>query len=248
MRLYLHIITLFPEMFQALQYGIAGRALQNQQLQLHYWNPRDFTTDVHHTVDDRPYGGGPGMVMKVAPLRDAIHAAKAQLPAGTPVIYLSPQGKPLQQAHIAELAQRPAMILLSGRYEGIDQRLIDSEVDEIWSVGDYVVSGGELPIMLLIDAMTRLLPGALGDPESAAQDSFSQGLLDYPHYTRPAEIDGMSVPKVLREGDHRAIARWRMQQALKNTWQTRPDLLKIAVLNQEQQQLLDELISSKREE
>lgn len=237
-----HIITLFPEMFQALEYGIVGRALENKLLQLQFWNPRDFTTDVHHTVDDRPYGGGPGMVMKVAPLCAAIDAAKAQLPAKVPVIYLSPQGKPLNQAHIAQLAERPDMILLAGRYEGIDQRLIDSQVDEVWSVGDYVVSGGELPIMLLIDAMTRLLPNALGDAESAAQDSFSQGLLDHPHYTRPVEINGMSVPKVLREGDHQAIARWRMQQALKNTWQMRPDLLKIAVLSEEQQKLLDEVI------
>jgi len=238
----IQIITLFPDMFQALHYGIVGRALENQQLQLRFWNPRDFTRDVHHTVDDRPYGGGPGMVMKAAPLRDAIQAAQSNGITPSPVIYLSPQGKPLNQNHIARLAQYPGMILLSGRYEGIDQRLIDSQVDEVWSVGDYVVSGGEFPIMLLIDAMTRLLPGALGDPESAAQDSFSQGLLDYPHYTRPAEIDSLSVPDVLMSGDHQAIARWRLQQSLKNTWQTRPDLLKIAVLSAEQQQLFDEII------
>ncbi len=240
----IHIITLFSEMFQALQHGIVGRALENKLLQLHFWNPRDFTSDPHHTVDDRPYGGGPGMVMKVAPLRDAIHAAKTQLSPQARVLYLSPQGRPLKQADMAELAQRSEIILLLGRYEGIDQRLIDSQVDESWSVGDYVVSGGELPAMLLIDAITRLLPGALGDAESAVQESFSHGLLDHPHYTRPVEIDGMSVPNVLREGDHRAIARWRLQQSLKNTWQNRPDLLKIAILNREQQQLLDEIISN----
>lgn len=229
-------------MFNALRYGIVGRALEKKLLQLRFWNPRDFTTDIHHTVDDRPYGGGPGMVMKVAPLREAIHAAKAELGPQARVVYLSPQGKQLKQADVAELSQRPEMILLSGRYEGIDQRLLDSEVQETWSVGDYVVSGGELPIMLLIDAMTRLLPGALGDPESAGADSFSHGLLDHPHYTRPSVIDGMNVPNVLREGDHQAIVRWRLRQSLKNTWQMRPDLLKIAILNREQQQLLDEII------
>lgn len=243
----LHVITLFPQMFQALQYGITGRALENQLLQLQFWNPRDFTTDVHHTVDDRPYGGGPGMVMKVAPLREAIRAAKAKLSPQARVIYLSPQGKPLNQAHVAELAQRPEIILLSSRYEGIDQRLIDTEVDEACSVGDYVVSGGELPAMLLIDALIRLLPGALGDAESAAQDSFSHGLLDHPHYTRPAEIDGLYVPKVLLEGDHQAIARWRLQQSLKNTLQIRPDLIKIATFSQEQQQLLDGILRQSEE-
>jgi tRNA (guanine37-N1)-methyltransferase len=239
----IHVITLFAQMFQALNYGIVGRALEKGILQLHLTNPRDFTNDIHHTVDDRPYGGGPGMVMKVAPLRQAIHAAKSQLGANAPVIYLSPQGKPLNQAYAAQLAQRHSLILLSGRYEGIDQRLIDSEVDEICSVGDYVVSGGELPAMLLIDAMVRLLPGALGDAESAAQDSFSQGLLDHPHYTRPVEINGMSVPSVLLSGDHQAIQRWRMQQSLKNTWQNRPDLLKIVALSPEQQQLLNAMLN-----
>lgn len=243
----IHVITLFPEMFQALDYGIPGRALERQLLQLQLWNPRDFTSDVHHTVDDRPYGGGPGMVMKVAPLCDAIHAAQAQMQSPAPVIYLSPQGRPLQQQQMITLAERPGMILLCGRYEGVDQRLIDSAVDEIYSVGDYVVSGGELPAMILIDALCRLLPEALGDAESAAQDSFSQGLLDYPHYTRPAEINGLTVPSVLLQGDHRAISRWRMQQSLKNTWQIRPDLIKIATLSQEQQQLLDEIRQSEEQ-
>ncbi len=238
----IHIITLFPEMFQALRYGIVGRAIENQLIQLQFWNPRDYTHDIHHSVDDRPYGGGPGMVMKYLPLRDAIHSAKAALKTKTSVLYLSPQGRPLNQSHIAELAQRPNLILLSGRYEGIDQRLIDSEVDEVWSAGDYVVSGGELPIMMMIDAMTRLLPGALGDAQSAAQDSFSHGLLDHPHYTRPVEIDGRKTPAVLREGDHNAIKRWRLKESLKNTWQMRPDLIKIAILSSEQQQLLNEVI------
>jgi tRNA (guanine37-N1)-methyltransferase len=243
----IHVITLFPEMFQALNYGIPGRALKRQLLQLQWWNPRDFTSDVHHTVDDRPYGGGPGMVMKVAPLRETIQAAQAQMRSPAPVIYLSPQGRPLQQQQISTLAGRPAMILLCGRYEGVDQRLIDSEVDEIYSVGDYVVSGGELPAMILIDALCRLLPEALGDAESAAQDSFSQGLLDHPHYTRPAEINGLTVPSVLLHGDHHAISRWRMQQSLKNTWQIRPDLIKIATLSKEQQQLLDEIRQSEEQ-
>jgi tRNA (guanine37-N1)-methyltransferase len=242
----IHLITLFPEMFQALNYGIVGRAIQRKLLQLHFWNPRQFTDDPHHTVDDRPYGGGPGMVMKVAPLRDAILAAKQQLGSHAKVIYLSPQGHPLKQADIARLSQSTPLILLLGRYEGIDQRLIDSQADEIWSVGDYVVSGGEIPAMLLIDAMTRLLPGVLNHEQSPVSESFSQGLLEYPQYTRPVEIDGMSVPKVLLKGDHQAISRWRLQQSLKNTWQMRPDLLKIAVFDDEQKKLLDEMMNSER--
>ncbi len=229
----IHIISLFPEMFAALQFGIVGRALEKGLVKLRFWNPRDFTTDKHHTVDDRPYGGGPGMVMKFAPLYEAILAAKAELGTDARVIYLSPQGKILNQTHLSQMVNNhQKMILIAGRYEGIDQRLIDQAVDETWSVGDYVVSGGEFPIMLLIDALTRLLPGALGDPQSAQQDSFSQGLLDCPHYTRPVEINGHTVPEVLLKGDHQAISQWRQQQSIKNTWQMRPDLLKIAVLSQ----------------
>lgn len=245
----IHIITLFPEMFAALNYGVVGRAIENDLVQLRFWNPRDFTSDIHHTVDDRPYGGGPGMVMKVEPLRDAILAAKKELGVDTPVIYLSPQGKLLVQTAIKKMATgRQKMILLAGRYEGIDQRLIDYYVDETWSVGDYVVSGGELPAMLLVDAITRLLPEALGHPESAQQDSFSHGLLDHPHYTRPAEIDGQKVPNVLLNGDHQAIIQWRSQQSLKNTWQMRPDLIKIAVLSKEQQLLFDRMLETPPEE
>ncbi len=244
--MHIHLITLFPEMFQSLNYGVIGRALQNKILQLEFWNPRDFTTDNHKTVDDRPYGGGPGMVMKVAPLRQAIQAAKASLAKseGTAkVVYFSPQGKVLRQSELEQRVAQKKWIFLAGRYEGIDQRLIDHDVDEIWSVGDYIVSGGELPIMLTIDALMRLLPEVLNDPESARSDSFTQGLLEYPQYTRPAEIDGQKVPNVLLQGDHQAIQTWRDIESLKNTWQNRPDLLKIAVLTPEQQRLLDKVLS-----
>ncbi len=249
----LHIVTLFPEMFQALNSGIVGRALNKNLLQMRFWNPRAFTHDKHQTVDDRPYGGGPGMVMKVSPLRLAIQAAKqaiensteesnVELKEKTRVIYLSPQGKTLKQQDIIRLSQQKKLIFLAGRYEGVDQRLIDQDVDEVWSVGDYIVSGGELPIMIVVDAMVRLLPEVLNDPQSAHQDSFSDGLLEYPQYTRPPCIDGQTVPDVLLKGDHQAIAQWRNKESLKNTWQTRPDLLKIAVLNHEQKKLLDEVI------
>lgn len=238
----IHIVSLFPDMFSALNYGIVGRAIENGLVECRHWNPRSFTNDIHQTVDDRPYGGGPGMVMKVQPLRDAILAAKAELGPDTPVIFLSPQGIPLKQAQVKAMADnRRKMILVAGRYEGVDQRFIDRYVDETWSVGDYIVSGGELPAMLMIDAIVRLLPGALGDDESAQQDSFSHGLLDHPHYTRPAQIDGQTVPNILLNGDHQAIHSWRAQQSLKNTWQMRPDLIKIAILSKEQQMLLDQI-------
>jgi tRNA (guanine37-N1)-methyltransferase len=243
--MYIHIITLFPEMFESLHFGIVGRALHQHLLQLHFWNPRSFTTDKHQTVDDRPYGGGPGMVMKVEPLRKAIQAAKNKHPEAK-VIYLSPQGKLLKQTHVVDLSQQKTLILIAGRYEGIDQRLIDRDIDEVWSIGDYVLSGGELPIMVLIDAMVRLHPQALNDPESAHQDSFSHGLLEHPHYTRPACLDGQNVPDTLLNGDHQAITRWRYQESLKNTWQMRPDLLKIAVLNDEQEKLLAEMTQQQK--
>lgn len=220
------VITLFPEMFSTLQYGILGRAQDQGLLKLTFWNPRDFTHDKHRTVDDRPYGGGPGMLMKVQPLKDAISAAKAANNIPAPVIYLSPQGKRFTQttAKTQSLSQR--LILIAGRYEGIDQRLLETVIDEEWSIGDFVLSGGECAAMCVIDAITRLLPGALGDEQSAEQDSFTNDLLDCPHYTRPEIIDGLSVPNILLSGDHTAIARWRLQQSLKNTWQKRPDLLK----------------------
>ena len=221
----LGIVSLFPEMFDALHHGVVGRAIQENRLQLKQYNPRDYSQDSHQRVDDRPYGGGPGMVMNYQPVADAILAAKSTLPAAR-VIHLSPQGQPLTQQRVRELAAEPGLILLASRYEGVDQRLIDRHVDEEIAIGDFVVSGGELPAMMLIDAVARFLPGVLGDAESAEQDSFSHGLLDHPHYTRPEVIDGLAVPAVLLSGDHAAIAAWRQQQREKNTWQRRPDLLK----------------------
>ncbi len=244
----IHIVSLFPEMFSALHHGIVGRAITHKRLHMHYWNPRDYSDDPHHRIDDRPYGGGPGMVMKVAPLRNAIIAAKQSTTATPTVIYLSPQGKRLAQPDVTQLAQRKELILVSGRYEGIDERLIQLDIDEEWSVGDYIVSGGELPAMLMIDAITRLLPGALGDEESAQQDSFSDGLLDYPHYTRPEIIDDKKVPEVLLSGNHEAISRWRLTQALGRTWQRRPDLLKRRALSEKEKRLLAEYISETSQE
>lgn len=241
------VITLFPEMVeQSARCGVTGRAIEEQRVRLQTWNPRDFTSNTHRTVDDRPYGGGPGMVMKVEPLRDSIRAARKAATETAPVIYLSPQGQPLNQQAIKRFALQSGMILLAGRYEGIDERLIDSEVDEEWSLGDYVISGGELAALVMIDAITRLLPGVLGDPESAQQDSFMHGLLDYPHYTRPETVDGMAVPKVLQEGHHALIERWRLKQALGRSWQRRPDLPALNSLNQERQQLLQEFIAENK--
>lgn len=238
------IITLFPEMFAAItEHGITGRAVRDHLVDVHTWNPRDFTCDKHRTVDDRPYGGGPGMVMMAAPLKGAIHAAReAQSQAGiTPrVIYLSPQGAPLTDAMVREMATTPGMILLAGRYEGVDERLLTSEVDEAWSIGDYVLSGGELPAMVVIDAVTRLLPGALGHALSAEQDSFADGLLDCPHYTRPEDFEGARVPEVLLSGDHAAIARWRLKQSLGATWLHRPSLLAGRALSDDERHLLEE--------
>jgi tRNA (guanine37-N1)-methyltransferase len=237
------VVTLFPDMIEGqARYGIEGRAIERGLLQVVTWNPRDFSVDRHRAVDDRPYGGGPGMVMQVQPLRAALHAARTD--AGpAPVIYLSPQGERLDQARARELAQQPRLILLAGRYEGIDERVIDLEVDEELSIGDYVLSGGELPALVLMDALTRLLPGALGDADSAQEDSFMDGLLDYPHYTRPEEIDGLQVPAVLIGGHHAEIRRWRHKQALGRTWLRRPDLLEAQRLDTEQQVLLNEFIS-----
>ena len=219
------IITLFPEMFEALNYGVIGRGIQQKLISIDFLNPRQFTLDKHQTVDDRPYGGGPGMVMKFAPLRDAILKAKQQF-IKAPVILLTPQGKLLQQNGVKQLSENKELILVCGRYEGIDQRLIEKYIDQEWSIGDYVVSGGELPAMVVTDAMARQIPGVLGHHQSASQDSFENGLLDYPHYTRPEMIEGMAVPNVLLTGDHQSIERWRHQQALDQTAKKRPDLLK----------------------
>jgi tRNA (guanine37-N1)-methyltransferase len=223
----IYLISLFPELLnQAAAYGVLGRAIKQQQLNLRYFNPRDFTEDKHRTVDDRPYGGGPGMLMKVEPLAKAIRAAKDEAGDSAKVVYMSPQGRQLnQQLIVNTAAQRRDLILIAGRYEGIDERLIESLVDEEWSIGDYVLSGGEFAALVVVDAITRLIPGVLGDDESAIQDSFMHGLLDCPHYTRPESIDGQAVPEVLLSGDHQAIRRWRLKQALGRTWLRRPDLL-----------------------
>lgn len=220
------VITVFPEMFTAItEYGITARAVKNGLLDIQYWNPRDFTTDSHRTIDDRPYGGGPGMVMKPEPLMAAIAAAKAAAPAPAQVIYVSPVGKKLDHAGVMTLAASQPLIFIAGRYEGIDERIVTQAVDACWSIGDYVISGGELATMVIIDAMTRWIPGALNHAESAASDSFVEGLLDCPHYTRPAVFRGEEVPAVLQSGDHAAIAAWRHAKALERTRLYRPDLL-----------------------
>ena len=233
------LITLFPEMFEALtDYGISGRAVNQGLLEISSFNPRDFTDDPHATVDDRPYGGGPGMVMMVEPLRKAIGAAKNWIKGEPLVVYLSPQGKVLQQVAVNQFATQQSLILIAGRYEGIDERLIELEVDQEWSIGDYVLSGGELPAMVFIDALIRQLPGALGHSESASQDSFAEGILDCPHYTRPDTYEGLDVPEVLLSGNHEKIRQWRLQQSLVRTKQRRPDLLDKLELDDKQKALL----------
>jgi len=243
--MWLGLITLFPDMFKALtEAGVSGRAVKQGLLSLQCWNPRDYAEDAYRRVDDRPYGGGPGMVMLIEPLRRALAAAKAEAASQglqPQVIYLSPQGRCLDQAGVRELAEGQAYILLCGRYEGIDERLIAREVDAEWSIGDYVLSGGELPAMVLIDAVTRLLPGALGHADSAAEDSFSAGLLDCPHYTRPEVYEGEAVPAVLLSGDHTVIRRWRLKQSLARTLARRPELLEQLELSKEQVKLLAEI-------
>jgi tRNA (guanine37-N1)-methyltransferase len=238
-------ISLFPEMFDAVtRAGVSRRALELGLWGFAAWNPRDFTEDNHRTVDDRPYGGGPGMVMLSEPLEKSIAAAKQrQAEAGVTashVVYMSPQGRPLDHAKVVELSQRPGLVLLCGRYEGIDERLVSTHVDEEISIGDFVLSGGELPAMALMDAMVRLLPGALNDALSAVEDSFVDGLLDCPHYTRPEEYRGMRVPDVLLSGNHALIAKWRLKQSLGRTWQRRPDLLAGRCLTKQESRLLTE--------
>ncbi len=242
------VVSLFPEFVkQVTEWGVTGRAVERGLLNLQCWNPRDYAQDKHRTVDDRPYGGGPGMVMKVEPLLAALSAARAATDPQAQVIYLSPQGEKLTQPLARELASQQGHILLCGRYEGLDERLIEQEVDLELSIGDYVLSGGELAAMVLIDTMTRLIPGVLGDAESAEQDSFTAGLLDHPHYTRPELLklgtrEAEAVPSALLSGDHGAIARWRLKQALGRTWLRRPELLDGLQLNTEQQGLLQEWI------
>jgi tRNA (guanine37-N1)-methyltransferase len=234
------VISLFPDMFSPFtQQGVIGRAVKSGKLSVDTFNPRDFTHDRHRTVDDRPYGGGPGMLMMVKPLTDAIHAAKNIGGENSKVIYLSPQGKPLDQAGVKRLASIERIILICGRYEGIDERVIESHVDEEVSIGDYVLSGGELPAMVLMDAVARLVPGVLGHKASAVEDSFTDGLLDCPHYTRPEVLEGQKVPEVLLSGDHEKIRQWRLMQSLGRTMQRRPDLLNHLALTEEQQRLLE---------
>ncbi|MEI6353180.1 MAG: tRNA (guanosine(37)-N1)-methyltransferase TrmD [Methylococcus sp.] len=236
------IVSLFPDrVVDMAMAGVTGRAVERGLVDLHLWDPRAFAQDRHRTVDDRPYGGGPGMVMKFEPLRDAIRAARAdaEIPART--LYLSPQGQLLNQQQVVEFSECPRLILVAGRYEGIDERLIEAEIDEEWSIGDYVLSGGELPALVLFDAVVRLLPGVLGHAESALQDSHMEGLLDCPHYTRPEWVEGREVPEVLQSGNHEAIRRWRLRQSLDRTRLRRPDLLEKADLDREQRLLLAEL-------
>lgn len=235
------VITLFPDFVASCAgIGVIGRAQERGLLAVQAWNPRDYATDAYRRVDERPFGGGPGMVMLIDPLRAALKAARAAAPEPVKTIYLSPQGSRLDQARVAELAQRQRIILLCGRYEGVDERFLRHEVDEEISIGDYVLSGGELPAAVLIDAIGRLQEGALNDAESARQDSFSDGLLDCPHYTRPERHELGAVPDVLMSGDHAAIAKWRRKQALGRTWRRRPDLLEKLKLNREDEKLLFE--------
>ncbi len=237
------VVTLFPDMVMAAaSHGVTGRAIERGIVSLSVWNPRDYTHDKHKTVDDRPYGGGPGMVMKYQPLHDVVNHARQVSAETSRVIYLSPQGRPITQSLLAEHSNITQLILVAGRYEGIDDRFVRLDCDDEWSIGDYVISGGELAALVVIDAMTRLLPGVLGDEESAQQDSHSHGLLDCPHFTRPEQLQGHSVPDVLLSGNHADIKRWRMKQALGKTWQKRPDLLQKKQLSAEQESLLKEFI------
>jgi tRNA (guanine37-N1)-methyltransferase len=235
------VVSLFPELVAPVaRYGVVGRAAERGLVALEQISPREFATDKHRSVDDRPYGGGPGMVLRYEPVRDAVEALAARLPAGAPVLLLSAQGKPFDQAMARRLAARPGMLLVAGRYEGIDERIAEARVDEEISLGDYVLSGGELAAAVVIDAVTRLLPGVLGCEASPREDSHANGLLDCPQYTRPEAVDGMRVPAVLLGGDHEAIRRWRLKQALGRTWLRRPDLLGARTLGTEERELLEE--------
>jgi tRNA (guanine37-N1)-methyltransferase len=235
------VVTLFPVMIrEALAHGVVGRAMERGVLEVKCFDPRDFAADVHRTVDDRPYGGGPGMVLQVEPLRSALRAAAQALPAGSRRVYLGADGQRFEQGTAREARGGAGLVLVAGRYEGVDERFIEGETDAQWSIGDYVLSGGELAALVVIDAIARLLPGTLGSAESAEQESFSEGLLDWPHYTRPPNIDGQAVPAVLMSGDHAAIRRWRLQHALGRTWLRRPDLLERRGMSDEERALLEE--------
>lgn len=238
------VVSLLPELIEPVtRYGVVGRACERGLLGVHHVSPRDYAAGPHRTVDDRPYGGGPGMVLKYEPLRDAVERARALLPAGSRAFLLSAQGHVLDQALVAQIAGAGGLLLVAGRYEGVDERIIEREALEELAVGDYILSGGELAAALIIDAVARLLPGVLGHEDSAREDSYTTGLLDYPHYTRPEHVDGLDVPKVLLEGHHEAIRRWRLKQALGRTWQRRPALLEERELTREERELLEEFIA-----
>jgi tRNA (guanine37-N1)-methyltransferase len=235
------VVSLFPAMLRdALAHGVLGRAVERGLIEVQLVDPRDFATDVHRTVDDRPYGGGPGMVLKVEPLRTALTSAMNGMPAGSRRVYLGADGRRFDQALAREAGAWPGLVLVAGRYEGVDARFIESEIDDEWSIGDYVLSGGELPALVVIDAVARLLPGVLGSAESALQESFSDGLVDWPHYTRPPCVDGRAVPAVLASGDHAAVQRWRLREALGRTWLRRPELLERRGMSDEERRLLEE--------
>lgn len=238
--MHINLITLFPDMLNALQAGVTGRAIKDGVISLHAFNPRDFSKDKHQSVDDRPYGGGPGMLMMVEPLQAAIHAAKKASPVPTKTIFLSPQGRVFNQEAAERLATEPSLTFIAGRYEGIDERVIQQEVDEEWSIGDYILTGGELAAMVMIDTITRLMPGVVGDQDSIAQDSITTGLLKYPQYTRPERLGNAVVPEVLLSGHHQQILRYRLKQSLGRTWLRRPDLLAKRKISPEEHQLLEE--------
>jgi tRNA (guanine37-N1)-methyltransferase len=241
--MHIEVVTLFPALIQdALRFGVLGRAVERALVSVGTVDLRSFTQDAHRTVDDRPYGGGPGMVLKPEPLCAAIAAAVARAPAGSARIALSAQGQLLTQARLAQWAQRPGLVLIAGRYEGIDERVLELAVDQEISIGDYVVSGGEMPALVLIDALARLQPGALGDARSSVEESFETGLLDWPHYTRPEIYQGRRVPEVLSSGDHAAIRRWRIKQSVGRTWLRRPELIGKAPLDSERRTLLEEYL------
>jgi tRNA (guanine37-N1)-methyltransferase len=239
--MHIAVVSLFPVMLrEALMHGVLGRAIEHGLLAVDCIDPRSYATDVHRTVDDRPYGGGPGMVLKLAPLRSALRAAAASAPAGSRRVYLGADGRRFEQGMAREASEWPGLILVAGRYEGVDERFIETEIDDQWSIGDYVLTGGEVPALVVIDTIARLLPGVLGSAESAVHDSFTVGLLDWPHYTRPPSLDGHTVPAVLMSGDHAAIERWRLQQALGRTWLRRPELLERRGMSSDERTLLEE--------
>lgn len=244
--MHIEVVTLFPELIRsALGFGVVGRALGRGLATVGTEDPRAHTSDAHRTVDDRPYGGGPGMVLKPEPLVAAIGAARARLPQGGPRICLTAAGERFEQRHARELAALPGFVLVAGRYEGVDERVIETSIDRELSIGDFVLSGGEIPALAVIDAVVRLLPGVLGDERSSVEESFDQGLLDWPHYTRPVEFAGLSVPEVLQRGNHAEIARWRLKQAVARTWERRPDLIVKVGLAPEASRLLDEYLAER---